>query len=274
MMYTFFIVVIMAGLMHLWSKSKFTKSIDVLDGRVFSSPNRDCRQPVHLDSLPDLVQSLAKRSGADLKRPIRGVRFRQSAKFRMAPDKAWKSLETRQAISATAPGFVWFAEQKMGPFTILGVVDAYMSGQGLLKARLFGSVPVANFDGPGIAHSELMRYLAELAWIPDAIYYNHYLRWIILGNNVVQVETDSDGGPAFIHLYFDQQGDLVEIRADQREAIEGGKTVCRPWRGVFSDYKNIGGRRIPIKGEVGYIYDDGYAAYFLGEIVEYEVLAD
>lgn len=133
-------------------------------------------------------------------------------------------------------------------------------------------VSVSAVHGPVIAHSELLRYLAELAWVPDAFYHNHNLKWTKLGDQLVQVEVDGERGPASVRLYFDGQGDLMEIQADERESVESGKIIRRPWRGLFSDYREIGGRRIPARGEVGYIYEDGYAAYFRGEIVEYKVI--
>lgn len=230
-------------------------------------------QPVDPETLPTLVQSLVRRSGADPNHIIQGVQFRQTARLRMAPDKPWKPIQCSQTIAINEPGFVWVADQKAGPVTSVTVLDAYVSGEGLLEARLFGSIPVARMGGPGAAHSELMRYLAELAWAPDAMYHNSQLRWSEPGNNMVIVEADSAGGPAQIRLYFDERGDLVEIQADGREAREGKTSVMRPWRGIFSDYREIGGRRIPARGEVGYVYDSGYAAYFQGEILDYRVIS-
>lgn len=228
---------------------------------------------VDIETLPELIREFADRSGADSTPAVHAVSFKQSAELRMAPGKAWQALKTEQITKTTEPGFVWFAEQNSGPFTILQVVDAYMAHEGFLIARLFGSIPVANVRGPSVSHSELQRYLAELAWVPDAIYHNPFLRWKNLGDRTVQVEADSARGPAYVRLLFDRQGDLVEIQADEREAIEAGEIIRRPWRGLFSDYKQIGGRRIPAKCEVGYIYEDGYAAYFRGGVVEYNVIS-
>lgn len=267
------IVAMLAGLAHLWSKSLFEKHVESLFASILSQSAMPKRSSVDIEALPDLIRNFARRSGADPDQLVHGAGFQQSAELRMAPDKAWQSLKTEQITRATGPGFVWFAEQKSGPITILQVVDAYMAHEGFLIARLFGSVPVANVRGQGVSHSELQRYLAELAWVPDAIYHNPHLRWTDLGNNTVQVEIDSVRGPATVRYYFDRYGDLVEIQADEREAIEGGTVVNRPWRGMFSDYREIGGRRIPFKCEVGYIYEEGYAAYFRGEIIEYKVIS-
>jgi len=266
------ILTLLAGLAHLWIKSLFERYVESLFAGILNRPAKPNRSTVDLEALPGLIRDLAERSGADPNQAVHAISFIQSAELRMAPGKAWQTLKTEQVTRATEPGFVWFAEQKSGPFTILQVVDAYMVHEGFLKARLFGSIPVANVSGQAVSHSELLRYLAELAWVPDAIYFNPHLRWKDLGNSTVQVEADSARGPAYVRLYFDRQGDLVEIQADEREAIEAGKIIRRPWRGLFSDYKQIGGRRIPAKCEVGYIYKDGYAAYFRGGVVEYKVI--
>lgn len=272
-MYVIFILVVIAGSVFLWRKSRFEKYIDGLMAATLDSPRTLNMHATDPALLPERVRKFAERSGADPNQTIQGVCFQQAAELRMAPDKAWRKLTTRQVIAAGEPGFVWFANQRTGPFSILQVVDAYVAGEGFLEARLFGTVAVAKLSGPSAARSELMRYLAELAWAPDAVYQNSYLRWVDVGDNMVRVEADSIGGPTFVRFRFDEQGDLVEVQADEREAFEGGKTFKRPWRGFFSDYREIGNRRIPAKCEVGYIYEDGYAAYFRGEMVEYEIIS-
>ena len=45
-----------------------------------------------------------------------------------------------------------------------------------------------------------------------------------------------------------------------------------PWEGVFSDYREIGGVRIPARGEVAWVEDGEPFTYFRGEIVALEVL--
>ena len=46
------------------------------------------------------------------------------------------------------------------------------------------------------------------------------------------------------------------------------------WRGWFKDYADIGGRRIPLQGEVGYDYPEGYESYWRGRITGYEVIGE
>jgi hypothetical protein len=49
------------------------------------------------------------------------------------------------------------------------VHDAYVGGEGILRAAVLGLFTVAELHGPGdIAQGELMRFFAEAAWYPTA----------------------------------------------------------------------------------------------------------
>ena len=78
--------------------------------------------------------------------------------------------------------------------------------------------------------------------------------------------------PAVVQFRFDDACDIVEVFAEGRPDVSNGQTVLRSWRGVFSEYGEIGGRRVPRAGEVGYVDDGIYAPYFRGRITSYEML--
>ncbi|PHZ86472.1 DUF6544 family protein [Paremcibacter congregatus] len=221
--------------------------------------------------LPELVRQFARKSGASDDIPVRGIYLEQDAELRMGPDKPWRRVRARQSIAVFQPGFVWDARQVLGPMTIIRIMDAYLNGAGVLKARLFGSIPVADLSQGEADRDELMRYLAELAWAPDAVLHNKALGWRRLDERTVEVSADSRGTPVSVRLYFNEAGDICEIQADARGgAVEGA--TARPWIGRFSAYEIRDGRRIPTCGEVGYIYDTGYAAYWRGRITTYKIL--
>jgi len=220
--------------------------------------------------LPPPVARFARQAGATGR--AQAVELAQRAEMRMAPDKPWRTITARQAIAIRGPGFVWLAERRRGPFVVLRIVDAYVAGRGFLQARLLGAIPVADFSGPAADRSELMRYLAELAWAPDALLSNRALDWRTHADGAIEVSAESRGGRAAVRLYFNNDGDIYEIRADARDSTEGGKVIPRPWVGRFADYQMMGDRRIPTRAEVGYVYDDGYAAYWRGRITDYRIL--
>ncbi len=191
--------------------------------------------------------------------------------MRFNPADSWRPLQAEQLIAIGHSAFVWFARGRIGSPLNTQVVDAYLDGHGILEARLLGSLPVARFAGPEIARAELIRYLAELAWAPEAMIYNRGLHWRELDASAVEVSAQSEGGTARVRLFF-EDGDLIRAEAAGRPRIEGRSTVSRPWIGRFSDYRILNGRRIPLQAEVGWVLDDGFFAAWRGEVSAVESL--
>ena len=89
----------------------------------------------------------------------------------------WRRFAAEQVISIDKPGFAWLARMQAMPLLSARVLDCYVDGEGLLEARLLGSLPLARVAGAQADRGELMRYLAELAWAPHAMLYNPQLSW-------------------------------------------------------------------------------------------------
>jgi hypothetical protein len=101
--------------------------------------------------------------------PLRAARLTQEAEFRRAPDAAWGPMPAVQHMGLGAAAFVWDARAPGPLVPSFTVIDAYVGGQGVLRANLFGAIPVANATGAVYDRAEAMRYLAELPWAPDAV---------------------------------------------------------------------------------------------------------
>ena len=253
---------------HLCAASRFRRSIERsikelgcgLDALV--SPRED---------LPDAIAALVPRAAPLASRAPATVRLRQRGEMRFSPLGKWQSLTAEQTFAIRRPGFVWHAYCRVAPLLTAEVVDSYVGGEGRLEARLFGSIRVANAAGPETAKGELMRYLAELAWAPDAIRYNRALRWNELGAREFEVSADSIGGEARVCLALDENGDIAGMRADDRPRLEDGKIVPGKWFGAFSGYKELAGYRIPTQGEVGWHLEAGPFVYWRGEIMALDV---
>ena len=231
---------------------------------------RSAPAPVVRTDLPEIVRAYARRNMLGARVPARWVALTQDAELRQQKGGAWGEVSARQSIASGAPAFVWDARQKTLGLTMARVVDSFASGTGMLEVRIAGGYVVARAEGPDIDASEAMRYLAELPWNPDAILGNPELIWQVLDDARVTVSVMVNGQPVAFTFTF-ENGDIVSGRSDARPALENGKTVLRPWVGTFSDYGEIGGRRVPRLGEIGYVYEDGYEAYFRGRLKGLEV---
>jgi hypothetical protein len=256
---------------HFWSASSFERYVKRSMAQVRSSGTSVGKGAEESETLPSIIQQFIVCTGVSVERAPQSVHLLQTAELRMSPDKPWQRLNCEQVISLKTPGFVWYADQTRGAMSMVRVIDAFIDGHGCLQARLLGSIPVARFSGPEADRSELMRYLAELAWAPDAAIHNAAIRWRTVSDKGVELEADSNGGLARVRLYFNTSGDIVEMQADARGSTENGIVVPRPWRGVYAEHREMGGRRIPTYAEVGYVYDDGYAAYWRGRITNYRL---
>lgn len=225
------------------------------------------------DRLPPVVADFARRAGAKPGSALRVATFAQDGELRLrqggrfAPTVAW------QAIALGRAGFVWDARQSLGPVRVLRVVDAFVGAEGVLDARLFGSVPVARLSGGELTLGEAFRYLAELPWAPDAILGNPDLAWRVTGPDTVEVRLATQGGTARVTFRLDAAGDIVGMEAKGRPARDGaGRMVRLDWQGRFGDYRQIGPRRLPEFGEVGYVWPGhGYEPYFRGRIRDYRL---
>lgn len=258
-------IIILAGLQVTYS-NRFQQVSKALKSTINSTP-----YAVGIATgLPDIVSAFSQRSGVRQDMLARSVCLEQRAEIRMRRGGEWQPLKARQNISIAQAGFAWEAQQFVGPFTKIRILDAYSNGEGQLQARLFGSIPLVNVTGQELNRSELMRYLAELPWAPDAILGNSALQWTVINPGKVEVSMEHPDGRVSVNFLFDSAGDIVEMQAKDRPVWErDGTVVLRDWRGLFSRYGQLGNRRIPRKGEVGYLYDGVYEAYWSGDIINY-----
>lgn len=217
--------------------------------------------------LPAMVRDFAMRNGGSPGGPG-FIDIRQRASLYSAPGQAGLSLVAQQWTGTRVPGFVWRAEGAMMMMPVVAV-DSYVSGEGLLEARVLGTVPVASAIGPDVDRGELMRYLAELPFSPDAILNASGLAWRQVDASHVEVSAISAGSPATVRFTFDEAGDIVEAWAADRPMLVDGRSVPAPWRGTFSDYARFGAYRIPSRSAVGWELPDGLFTYWTGEIVGY-----
>ena len=69
----------------------------------------------------------------------------------------------------------------------------YVDNDGMLEARLCGSLPLARPAGLEMSKGELMRYLTELIWAPHAMLHNPALAWRQIDATTVEVRPPAYG---------------------------------------------------------------------------------
>lgn len=120
-----------------------------------------------------------------------------------------------ETVDVTAPGFDWRA--KTGPLACLTVVDRLSREKARSELRLFGLLPLSGSpSNPAALHKgQIMRYLAEIAWSPDAIVRNRTLEWTGLSKGL-RVSHPSVFGRFSVDIEFDADGRIDQVSAPDR----------------------------------------------------------
>lgn len=218
-------------------------------------------------SLPKPVVDLAERLGVPEPSSAKLVTFTQSGDMRLGKGTRRTRFQARQTIDLIKPGFAWRATA--GPFGAISVCDSYDDGAGALDVRLFGRLRLAHMGGPELAKGEIMRYLAELAWAPDAILLNNSLDWSAIDKRTLCVATGSGAGRGSIRINLDENGRIGSIFAPDRPFTDGRLISERPWSGRFFDYRRHAGRWLPFAAEVGWAIDGWVTNYWRGRITSW-----
>lgn len=222
------------------------------------------------DRLPDAVRQLANRLGADSSASLRHVSLRQTGQMRENADAAWMEFHARQRIELAACAFDWKA--RTGPLGLISVDDSFSDGAGDLAVTLFGVVPIAGAKSSlRLDRGELMRYLAELAWAPDAIVRNSSLHWRALDDGRLVVAAGKGELRAEIEITLDSEGRIAEVFAADRPRAIANRFEPSAWRGAFSEYCSVQGRTIPMSAEVGWGKGSAYEAVWRGRVSEWRV---
>jgi hypothetical protein len=186
------------------------------------------------------------------------------------PRRPVAAVHCRTSVSIREPGFVWRARVEAAPLVSARILDCYVDGEGLLEVRLFGSWRLARAAGPQASTAELMRYLAELAWAPQAMLHNTKLSWREIDATTVEVSAESRASPARVRLIF-ENGDITRIEADDRPMAVGRRLVPTRWEGRCWDYHQMDGCRIPTRAAVSWLLEDGPFEYWRGRVTAFRM---
>jgi hypothetical protein len=224
--------------------------------------------PAELAGLPDPVQRYFETVLTPGQPMITAVSINHSGTFNMSETtEQWRPFTSKQAVVTQRPGFVWDARISMAPGLTAFVHDAYVAGEGVLAARLFGLLTVMEQPPtPELAEGELMRYLAEGAWYPTALLPSQGIIWEAVNETQAQA-TLRDGDVTVTLLFtFNDAGLIDTVYANGRYREQDGVQVATPWQGRFWEYAQRDGMLIPLAGEVSWLLSTDPLPYWRGDI--------
>jgi hypothetical protein len=220
---------------------------------------------------PAAVMELAQRLGAERRTPGFEVRLAQSGLLRSGPRSRWMNFTARQSICLDRAEFRWTA--RTGPFGAITVCDELREQAGEGSVRLLRYIPLVEVSkSPELTKGDLMRYLAELPWAPDAILSNDQLGWTELDSGKLRVTAACGNVEAAVTFALDGSGLISRVEAEDRPRQEGADMRERAWRGAFTDYRRVDGRSVPHAAEVGWIVDGARFSVWSGRLESWQVV--
>lgn len=119
---------------------------------------------------------------------------------------AWRPFRARQVLAAES-GFIWSASARFGPLAVQGF-DRSVAGQGEMRWRLLGVVPVMSADGPHVTRSAAGRLAIETMMTPTAALAPS-VRWRAVDHERARARADVGGFTHHIEVRVDEDGRLV-----------------------------------------------------------------
>jgi len=272
------VVLVVVAIATLYATNRWQSHTRVLQARMeavrvpITPTSYDSRE---LEGLPAPVQLYFRTVLKEGQPLVAAVSVEHTGTFNMSEvGEQWKPFTSTQRVITKRPGFVWDARIRMAPAMTVYVHDAYVAGEGILTAKLFGLMSLVNLRGtPEVAQGELMRFFAEAAWYPTALLPSQGVQWEAVDDASAKA-TLKDGETTLTMLFrFNESGLIESVRAEARGRTVAGAVIPTPWEGRWSNYELRDGVLIPLEGEVAWILPEGPKPYWRGRIqrIQYEL---
>ena len=254
-----------------FGNTRWAESTRALLGRLEAArlpPTASHYDARELEGLPAPVQRYFRAVLKDGQPIIVAATMEHVGTFNLSQNgEKWKPFTSQQRVVTRRPGFLWDARIEIGPGLAVRVHDAYVGGEGILRAAVLGLFTVADLHGPGdIAQGELMRFFAETAWYPTALLPSQGVRWEAVDDHSAKA-TLVDGTLSLTVLFsFNEAGLIESVRVEARGATVGKTIVMMPWEARVSSYQERDGMRVPLTGEASWLPPQGRRPYWRGTI--------
>jgi len=218
--------------------------------------------------LPRSVQRWMRRSDVIGKKNNNIVRVEQEGRMRSTPDGKWMPFEAFQYFSIDPPAFVWQARIKAAPMIYIAGRDRFTNGEGHMLIKPLAVFTAANSSGKEINQGALLRYMAEMAWFPQAAV-SDYLLWEEINENQVRVTMEYRGTSASGIYSFNDEGDVAGFEANRYGDFSG---VYRKetWSIEVKGYKTLNGHRIGDTSEVTWKLKEGDFKWLILQLTKIE----
>ncbi len=221
-----------------------------------------------LKDLPSLVSLWLYNSGA-----LQNIRpsyatVSQVGEMKTTPDGNWYPFTATHWCISGAPGFLWAAQMNILPGVDIAVRDKYVKGEANMLVNLLSTIRLGDASGPDIDQGALLRYLAEIVWVPSFAISPH-IQWEQLNNLQVRATITYGEQTGSATFTFNRMGLPIKVEAQRYYYRKEGSTL-EPWLVTLDEnsYKSFNGVAVPMKAEITWKLKEGDYKWFKLELKE------
>jgi hypothetical protein len=215
-----------------------------------------------LDGLPDPVRRHLRRAIAPGTPLATAARLRMRGQIKLG---RWLPFQAEELL-APHHGFHWAASAA----GMISGFDRYAGGQGQMRWRLLGLLPVIRADGPDLSRSAAGRVVGEAMWVPTALLPRFGVDWSADDDHHLTARWRIDTHEAALELVVDDRGRLREgVFQRWGDPDRTGSFGLHPCGGEVTAHATFDGVSVPSAGRAGWFY--GTDRWAEGEFFRYQL---
>jgi hypothetical protein len=202
---------------------------------------------------PEQVARLSEPARRYLEHAIApGTQLAQAVRLHMHGEiklQRWLPFTAQQVI-VWDRGFIWSATVRMFGMPIRGS-DRLVDGQGAMRWKLFGVIPVMTASGPDITHSAAGRVAGEAVWLPSVLC-DDGVSWTAADSGQLKATFKAYGETLQPELVTDDMGRLKTISLSRWGNPEGAQFHYVNFGAIVESERTFGGYTIPTRLRAGW----------------------
>lgn len=175
------------------------------------------------------------------------VRLRMTGSIRLKGH--WHPFDAEQVIRWNR-GFVWRAKVKMNGLPVTGS-DRWVDGEGAMRWKLLGLVPIVTASGPDISRSAADRVQIESIWLPSVLL-EPSVSWTENDATHLGVNVSLRDQHAHCEYSLDAQGRVRTVSMLRWGNPQEQGFEALPFGGIVEEEHNFGGFTVPSKLRIGW----------------------
>ncbi len=203
-------------------------------------------EPDQVRDLPDAARRYLEHAISPGTPLARSVRLHMHGTIKL---EGWISFQAEQVIHFQR-GMIWQAKARMRGLAIRGS-DRIVEGEGAMRWKLLGVIPVINKSGEDITRSTAGRLAAEFVWLPSAFLLKH-VDWASDDSHPGRARFDVNGFPQELVLQVDDSGTLESISLQRWGNPDNGPFQKAEFGGLVKEEKQFHGYTLPTQLRIGW----------------------